>query len=269
MIAKSWLFLCFLWVTCYLNSQVSNSISYDFSCMESGDDWSWLINISSDIEKDVLNSYGAPVTLQEEKVVGDSTLRQMKLDYVVIQSGDKYLKCKAILGRLVQKLNAPRGFTYQIYLLESEELNAFTVGGKIFFTTGMYDFCVSDDERACIIGHEIAHNELGHINENLSRMKTAGEFGAVGQISASIGTLMTTSFNQKNETHCDFVGIDLAQAAGFKGCASVQLWQRMMNEEGGQVELQEFFSSHPYSGKRSDCSKQHLEVNYSIECSNN
>jgi predicted Zn-dependent protease len=132
----------------------------------------------------------------------------------------------------------------------------------------MYNFCTSDDERACIIGHEIAHNELGHINENLSRMKTAGEFGAMGQISASAGSLLTTSFNQKNETHCDFIGIDLAHSAGFKACSSVSLWKRMMESEGKKVQLEEFFSSHPYSGKRADCSKNHLKVNYAINCQN-
>ena len=136
-----------------------------------------------------------------------------------------------------------------------------------------YDFYFMESdidfsERACIVGHELSHNELGHINENLSRMKTAGEFGQIGQISSSIANLLTTSFNQKNETHCDFVGIDLAQAAGFKSCSSISLWERMMKSEGPNVKLGEFFSSHPYSCKRAICSKNHLKVNYSINCPN-
>lgn len=265
---KEFTLLSFLLFCLPVFSQSNKSITYDFSCMESDDDWSWFINAGSEMEKEVLKNYGSPVTIQEEKAVGDSSFAEIKKKYTIVQSGEKYLNIKSILTRLVQKINKPRGFSYQIYLLESDGLNAFTIGGKIYFTTSMYNFCISDDERACIIGHEIAHNELGHINENLSRMKTAGEFGAVGQISASVGSLLTTSFNQKNETHCDFIGIDLAQSAGFKACSSVSLWKRMMESEGKKVQLEEFFSSHPYSGKRADCSKNHLKVNYAINCSN-
>jgi predicted Zn-dependent protease len=255
-------------ITISIFGQASKNISYDFSCMESADDFSWFINAGSEMEKTVLKNYGSSVSIEEEQIVGDSLLMEIKKKYVVIQNDNRSIKLNSILSKLVDKINSPRGFEYQIYLIQSDELNAFTVGGKIFFTSSMYDFCISDDERACIVGHEISHNELGHINENLSRMKTAGEFGQIGQISSSIATLLTTSFNQKNETHCDFVGIDLAQAAGFKSCSSISLWERMMKSEGPNVKLGEFFSSHPYSGKRAICSKNHLKINYSINCPN-
>jgi Zn-dependent protease with chaperone function len=61
--------------------------------------------------------------------------------------------------------------------MDMDELNAFTCGGKIFVTRKLYHFCLSDSELAAIIGHEIAHNELKHINDNISRNKTANSFG--------------------------------------------------------------------------------------------
>ena len=242
------------------------TIVYDFSCMED-DATSFFINLGSDFEKELLQSVGDSVSLSEEIVLGDSTLAQLKREGTLIQSGTEYSKLNTILRKLTVQIKKPRGFYYEIFLLKSEELNAFTVGGKIFFTSAMFMFCKSDDELACIIGHEIAHNELGHINDNIRRIKTANNFGSIGQMSASIGTLLTLSFNQKNEVHCDFVGIDLAYSAGYNACASILLWKRMKEMEGDNIEMTAFFNTHPYSGKRAICAKNHLSTNYTKTCS--
>jgi len=246
-------------------SQKKESINYDFSCMEE-DETSFFVNLSSDFEKEILKTLGGKVSLAEEITLGDTILAQMQRENKISKSAIEWDVLNKILFKLTPHIKKPRGFKYQIYLLGSSELNAFTVGGKIFFTKGMYKFCKSLDEMACVIGHEIGHNELGHINENISRIKTANNFGSIGQMSASIGSLLTTSFNQKNEVHSDFIGIDLSIAAGYNACSSVVLWQRMKAHEGDYQELYIFFSTHPYSGKRSDCSKQHLRSNYSKVC---
>jgi predicted Zn-dependent protease len=245
--------------------KIPENVVYDFSCMED-DEIASFINFSSDLEKELLHSFGDPVTIDEEKECGDSTLAQMQKEGTIKQTGSNYHRIKTILSNITNKISDPRGFEYSIYLLESEELNAFTIGGKIFFTTAMINFCESDDEIACIIGHEIAHNELGHINEGISRLKTAGRFGGIGQMSAAIASLATTSFNQKNEAHCDFFGIDLAYAAGYNGCASTDLWNRMKAQESDKSGLDTFFSSHPFSSKREMCANNHIHSNYKVEC---
>ena len=76
------------------------------------------------------------------------------------------------------------------------------------------------------------------------------------------------SFNQKNETHCDLVGIDLAQGAGYQSCNAVSLWKRMQIKDGPESDLN-FLSTHPYSGRRAECARLHLQKNYSINCVEN
>ena len=245
--------------------RIPEKIVYDFSCMEE-DDISSFINFGSDIEKELLQTLGDPVTLAEEVECGDSTLAELKKEGNLVQSGTDYQRVKNILSKLTPKIKAAKGYSYQIYVVNSQEINAFTIGGKIFINTAMISFCKSDDELACIIGHEIAHNELGHINDGISRLKTAGNFGEVGQMSSAIASMATTSFNQKNEAHSDFVGIDLAYAAGYNGCASTILWSRMKAQEGSRQGLDTFFSSHPFSSKRETCAKQHIVSNYKVEC---
>lgn len=243
----------------------SQKVTYDFSCMET-DNASWLLNMASDIEQSTVRSYGESVSLTEEVKLGNQLLVNLKKEYTVYENGEKQTKLKSILDKLVSKLNAPRGFSYKIYLMESKELNAFTCGGKIFITTKMYQFCKSDSELAAIIGHEIAHNELKHINDNISRSKTANSFGNVGNMTALIGDLLTTPFNQKNEVHCDFVGIDLMKRAGYSVCAATQVWKRMAETEQNNSEYEKFFSTHPYSQTRRKCCRNHIDSNYNVNC---
>lgn len=247
--------------------QVKNDIEYDFSCFET-DATSTAISVMGDLEKSALSYFDTEVTVGEEMEVGDQIYDECVTNYTFIESGAELTKLKSILKKLTSKIDNPVGFTYQVYLLDSDMLNAFTAGGKIFFTTEMIRFCVSDDEIACIMGHEIAHNELGHIRDHIKRAKTANAFfgEGIGSVTTFLGKLLSTPFNQINEAHCDMVGIDLARAAGYDACQNANLWSRMNENEGEYSQVNTIFSSHPYSGKRADCSREHLRLNYEVEC---
>jgi predicted Zn-dependent protease len=248
-------------------SQVRNNIEYDLSCLDS-DLSSTSSSFFGDLENGMLNTFGSTVTVQEEISAGQEFFNQSTKNYKFIKSGEKIKNIEGILLKLNKVILNPKGFSYKIFLIDTNIVNAFTVGGNIFFTTGMYNFCKNNNEIACIIGHEISHNELGHINDHIKRYKTANSYlgDNVGGISAAIGSLLITPFNQKDEAHCDLLGIDLAYAAGFEVCSNVDLWKRMSQNEIGNSNLTSIFSSHPYSLKRSDCSEKHIEINYKIKC---
>jgi predicted Zn-dependent protease len=84
-------------------------------------------------------------------------------------------------------------------------------------------------------------------------------------MAAAVGSILTSPFNQKNEGHCDLFGIDLANSAGYDACQNVNLWERM-NESNQGKNVIDMFSSHPYSGDRAKCSKNHMKVNYNKNC---
>jgi predicted Zn-dependent protease len=261
------LFLPMLFIGQFGFSQVRNDIEYDLSCLDS-DLPSTSTSFFGDLENGMLNAFGTTVSIQEEISSGQEFLTQSAKNYKFIKSGEKIKNIEGILSKLNKVILNPKGFNYKIFLIDSTVINAFTVGGNIFFTTGMYEFCKNNNEIACIIGHEISHNELGHINDHIKRSKTANTFlgDNVGGVSSNIGALLITPFNQKDEAHCDLLGIDLAYAAGFEACSNVELWKRMSLNEGGNSNFTSLFSSHPYSLKRSDCSKRHIETNYKIKC---
>jgi pSer/pThr/pTyr-binding forkhead associated (FHA) protein len=242
-------------------------ITYDFSCLEDKDDGGTtkVITVISEMEDEISNSSGPEVTLEEEENVGDELLIQCRNEYEFITKGSKINNLRKILYLLVAHITKPKGFHYQIHLIKSDELNAFTAGAEIFVTTKMYEFCKSNDELACVIGHEINHNELGHIKQHIQKQKLLGQEGA------ELASMMTIPFNQKKETHCDFTGIDLAIAAGYNGCVNIGLWKRMKKEsnEGDFDTMENLFRSHPYSEKRAVCSKRHIKNNYGYDCEGN
>jgi len=232
----------------------------DASCLKEEGDYGTtdLILIGEEIDKEITNTVGRQVTREEEEEEGENLLRDCRRTYKFVESGKKLDNLKFILSNLVKELKNPRGFNYQIYFIESEEWNAFTCGGKIFVTTTIYDYTQTSDEMACIVAHEIYHNELYHINEMLKKSSVPG---------AGVYSQITRSFGQKKETYCDLNGIDLAVAAGYEGCAAHELWRRMSEErnENGTV-LDKFLNSHPYSKNRKKCTKSHMEVNYNKTC---
>ena len=207
------------------------------------------------------------VTLNEEVEVGRMLYQGCREEYRFVND-NRLTKITSIKNKLNAKISNKRGFNYKIYLIESPEVNAFTAGGYIFVTTGMYRFAKSDDELACVIGHEMAHNERYHINRSLKRQKVSmnilGDF--FGSAHEALEYILNTGFNQKNETECDFYGIDYAVAAGYNACKVIGLWERMSESESTGDMIDEMMSSHPYSIHRSYCCRNHIESNYGFNC---
>ena len=262
-----YVFVCFCVLAGQSLSQKNDAITYDFSCFET-DATSEGISALSDIEQALLGNFGIDVSVSDEMAFGKEFYADCIQNFSVIDDGKDVQRLNAILTKLTSKIRSPRGISYTITLVDTNMLNAFTTGGYIFVTTEMLKFCVNDDELACIIGHEIAHNELGYINDHIKRFKTAQAYlgEGLGDFSAYMGSILATPLNQKDEAHCDMLGIDLAIASGYKVCSCIALWKRMQEEEGEYNQMLTILSSHPYSGKRAECAKTHISTNYSIAC---
>ena len=56
--------------------------------------------------------------------------------------------------------------SYPVRLVNDQIINAFADGKNIIVTAGLMRFVESDDELALIVGHELAHNTMEHIQKN-------------------------------------------------------------------------------------------------------
>lgn len=236
------------------------SVDYDFSCLNTDEDegtTEW-VGIFGAIDSVFFDEFGAEVSVREELDLGRDVLRET----TVHDSGSDYNRLIRILNKLTSKLPSSSAYRYNIHYVNEDQINAYTVGGQIFVYEGMINFCRNDDELAAIIAHEIAHNELGHINAMLVKEKTANEIvgDEAGWLTAQLYMGLTVAFNQKQETHCDLYGIDLAFKAGYNACDVIDVWKRMEDDD---FQLGDnLVRSHPYSSQRSACCANHIEMHH-------
>jgi hypothetical protein len=62
------------------------------------------------------------------------------------------------IGRRILAATGPLSFDYRFFVIEDDQLNAFSVpGGSIYVYTGLIERAKSTDELAGVLGHEITH----------------------------------------------------------------------------------------------------------------
>ena len=150
----------------------SEEIIYDFSCLKDDKDMgsTEVIDVLEGVDSEMTDAFGGEVSIEEEENLGVDLYNQLRKEYTFIETGIQIENLKTLLSRLTNQIKEPKGYHYMIYLLQDDQqLNAFTAGAKIYVTTRMYKFCKTNDELACVIGHEINHNELGHIKQHIQK----------------------------------------------------------------------------------------------------
>lgn len=101
---------------------------------------------------------------------------------------------------------------YKLRLSQTAVINAYADGRHITVTSGMMNFAEDDDELALIIGHELAHNTMGHIR------KTIGNY---------IISLGGTRYTRPFESEADYVGMYYMVRAGYDPEGVEDFWRRL------------------------------------------
>ena len=109
---------------------------------------------------------------------------------------------------------------YTPKLARDDAINAWADGQSLFITTGIMRFAQDDDELAAVIGHELAHNAMRHIDAAKKNTVMGGLLGAAADIAAA-GLGVNTQgaftkeawkqgsqvFSQDFEREADYVGL--------------------------------------------------------------
>ena len=248
-----------------LQKKQRTDVTYDFTCMNNNPE-NEIINGLGDFKRatDEIFLSDVQVSINDEINAGNDLLKFYKSKYTVLTSGNIYNYLRNILDDLTIRIAKPRGFNYQIYYIKADEDNILTLGGKIFVFEKFYKRFNNSSEVAAIIGHEIAHNEIGHSISDIKKYKLAKEI-PFGDIFLNIERELTSSFNQKQEVEADLFGIDLLMASTYNSCSSIDFWKRLADNER-QNRIDNFLSSHPPSNSRLRCIRNHLKSNYNINC---
>lgn len=258
------------------NINCQKRLVHDLSCFNNG------LTEYGVYERDFISNLSDTVSLERELLYGNKMYQYLDENDLVVNSGESYDRINRILTRLIQHIldfENPTKFInfgkfkdyYKIHIInDSNSVNAYTIGARIFLTKGLINFSKSDHQLACVIGHEIAHNELGHNNFMLKRNKTfdkLNKFEFTKNIFEVLGTILAP-FNQLNEGHSDLFGIDLAVSAGYEACESIEFWNKMnkFNKSNSKNSIESMLSTHPYSDDRAKCSQKYINQMYNTVC---
>lgn len=137
----------------------------------------------------------------------------------------------AKLGLVVRPVKACK---YPASVNQEQVINAFADGKEIYIARGMMSFAKDDVELATVLGHEMAHNTMAHIDAKKQNMGV----GFLADLAATIlsrGKVSNTNFmqlgaqaySQEFESEADYVGLYILAAAGFPIENAPAFWRRM------------------------------------------
>ncbi len=144
--------------------------------------------------------------------------------------------------------------------------------GQVILSQRLVSFCLNDDELALVVGHELAHQTLGHLIRG-SLHRELGQF--VGEAFTAFSTLslnrllnwrhamvspdvqrvsqsaVVSVFSQDNEREADIYGAWYAFQAGYNIEKGAAIWERMAAVvDHDPFEANYFLNDHPPSLER-------------------
>jgi len=140
-------------------------------------------------------------------------------------------------------VNPTMGCAIPINLDVNPEANAFTDTKKIVIHSGMLRLTRSDADLATIVGHELAHENMGHYQKRLQN-SLLGEFGGavidggflLGGVYTGrtftnyLGVVGARAFSVEFEREADYVGAYYATRAGYDIAGTEEVWRAMSLE---------------------------------------
>lgn len=121
---------------------------------------------------------------------------------------------------------------YNILLSMDDTVNAFADGRNLIVTTGMARFASTDYELSIVLGHEIAHNAMGHIDKQRGNA-TLGSIFDIAAAAAGVntqgafGNIAARAFSQEFEAEADYVGLYIVARSGMPVDRAPDFWRKM------------------------------------------
>ncbi len=160
---------------------------------------------------------------------------------------------------LVRNSDAKVPFTIKV--IDSEEVNAFTLpGGFMYVTSGLIIDAENEAELAGIMAHEVAHVAARHATRQLTRSQMfnlasipliALGGGLVVAAREAVGSIGAMKFSRNYEAEADYLGVEYAYKAGYDPTGLVSILERLrLEEDQKQNAVSKAFSTHPQTSDR-------------------
>lgn len=170
------------------------------------------------------------------------------------------------INRLGQNiaLHANAEFPVTVRMIESDEINAFTLpGGFVYVSSTLMKMADNEAELASVIAHEIGHAAARHA----TRQATRGQLGKAAlmplgaltgwgglvarQTASAAAPVASLGFSRAFETEADRLGVRYLSEAGYDPNASIDMFELIQSTERRTPgAVSKLFLSHPPTGDR-------------------
>ncbi len=148
----------------------------------------------------------------------------------------------------------------RIRYLTADKVNAYATNDEITITSAIATLARTDDQLAVVIGHEMAHANLGHLDKREQNAALGQIGGALVDGSFLLGGIYTHgvftryfgragafAYSVEFEREADYVGAYYAARAGYDVAQAAEVWRAMGRSNPGSIR---FAGDHPTSPAR-------------------
>jgi beta-barrel assembly-enhancing protease len=192
---------------------------------------------------------------QEEKLGGflkDAVLQK----YTLVEDNAADSAIQQITERLISSLDSSN-YHYRISIIESDEINAFTLpGGNIFIFSGLIDASESPEEVAAVLAHEIGHAEQRHVVKKLTKELSITAIVAVlsggdpSVITTIMKDLLSNTFSRDQEREADQFALALLEKSSVDPYSLATFFKRLNDKDLSYNKNLEIVMTHPHNDSR-------------------
>lgn len=213
------------------------------------------------------------ISTPEEIALGKNVHKKLSQEFEFSNQTSKTERLRR-LGQSVARVSDRQDYAYQFYLIEKDEMNAFTTpGGNIYMYTGLMDKLSTDDQIASVLAHEVGHCAARHtvkkyqaaLGYNILGSIVLGQIGGeqaqqiVSMSSNAVMSLAFSAYGRQDEYESDRLGIKYMRLAGHDPEAFITALEVLKAEsKGAGAPL--VLRSHPYLEDRIKAARTEIEV---------
>lgn len=215
------------------------------------------------------------ISTPEEVAMGVQADQELSSKNKVISGTEEAERLERI-GQKVAHVSDRQDFAYHFKLVESEDLNAFTVpGGFIYFYTGLFRKLKTDDQVAAVLAHEIGHCAAKHtvkrfqaalgynlVSSMMGQVMTAKAPGAASIMSMganAVAQLAMSAYSRQDESQADHLGIKYLRLSGYNLNAMIEMFEILeQNTHADSTPL--ILRTHPLTKDRLEAVRKEIEA---------
>lgn len=207
------------------------------------------------------------VSIEQEQELGDMLKDLVEADHKIIEGNAADSAVQEITNRMLSAIDST-AYRYQIKVIQSEDINAFTIpGGNIYVFSGLIKAADSPEEVAAVLAHEIGHAEKRHVvtrlinDMSMTVILSILSGGDPSMITEVLQSVVGNKFNREQETEADKFALQLLEDSHIPPKALARFFERLNDKDLDYNENLEILMTHPHNNRRIDQARKYKTRN--------